>query len=194
MKVAVSAVAGSLDAQVDARFGRCPYFVIVDTEIMSFEAIPNVSQSALSGAGIQAAQTIANRGVQVVLTGNLGPNAFQTLSSAGINIVTGVFGTVRDAVEKFKSGQLKTTVAPTGFGLGGFGRGMGRGSRRGMGFRRWQSAVPFVPQAPVGAPATQAVLTPRMSKEQEILMLKDQMKIMQQQLDQVRKRLKELEK
>ncbi len=193
MKVAVSAVAGSLDAQVDPRFGRCPYFVIVDTETMSFEAVPNVSQGALRGAGIQAAQIVANRGIQAVLTGNVGPNAFQALSSAGINVVTGVFGTVRDAVEKFKSGQLKATATPTGFGLGGFGRGMGRGSRRGMGFRRWQSAVPFIPQAPVGTPATQAV-SPQMSKEQEILMLKNQMKVIQQQLDQIRKRLKELEK
>ena len=194
MRIAVSAVAGSLDAQVDPRFGRCPYFVIVDTETMGFEAVPNVSQGALSGAGIQAAQSIANRGVQMVLTGNMGPNAFQALSSAGINVVTGIFGTVREVVERFKSGQLKATTVPTGFGLGGFGRGMGRGIGRGMGFRCWQSAVPFVPQAPVGVPATRTMLTPRMSKEQEILMLKDQMKIMQQQLDQVRKRLKELEK
>lgn len=194
MKVAVSAVTGSLEAQVDPRFGRCPYFMIVDTETMSFEAVPNVSQGALSGAGIQAAQSMANRGVQVVLTGSMGPNAFNALSSAGINVVTGVFGTVRDAVEKFKSGQLKATTTPTGFGLGGFGRGMGRGGGRGMGFRRWQATEPFVPQVPVGTPTTQAMSTPQMSKNQEILMLKNQMKIIQQQLDQIRKRLKELEK
>jgi predicted Fe-Mo cluster-binding NifX family protein len=194
LKIAVSAVDGSLEAQVDPRFGRCPYFVIVDTETMSFEAVPNVSQGALSGAGIQAAQSTANRGVQVVLTGSMGPNAFNALSSAGINVVTGVFGTVRDAVEKFKSGQLKATTTPTGFGLGGFGRGMGRGGGRGMGFRRWQATEPFVPQAPVGTPTTQAMSTPQMSKNREILMLKNQMKIIQQQLDQIRKRLKELEK
>lgn len=193
MKICVSAVAGNLDAQIDPRFGRCPYFVIVDTETMSFEAMPNVSQDALRGAGIQAAQSIANRGVQVVLTGNMGPKAFQAFSSAGINVVTGVFGTVREAIERFKNGELKATTIPTGFGLGGFGRGMGRGGGRGMGFRRWQATGPFVPQAPVGAPITQAMLTPQMSKEQEILVLKDRMKILQQQLDQIRKRLKELE-
>jgi len=194
LKICVSAVAGNLDAQVDPMFGRCPYFVIVDTETMNFEAVPNVSQGALSGAGIQAAQSIVNRGVQMVLTGNMGPNAFQAFSSAGINVVTGVFGTVRDAVEKFKSGELKATAAPIGFGSGGFGMGMGRGGGRGMGFRRWQSAAPFVPQAPAYTPAGQTFPTPRMSKEQEILMLKDQMKIIQQQLDQIKKRLKELEK
>jgi predicted Fe-Mo cluster-binding NifX family protein len=127
MKICVSAVAGSLDAQMDPRFGRCPYFVIVNSETMSFEAIPNASQGAAHGAGIQAAQTVVGRGAQVVLTGNVGPNAFRALSSAGIKIVTGVFGTVREAVERYKQGEQKETGAPT---VGGhFGMGQGRGRR-----------------------------------------------------------------
>ena len=77
MKICVSAVANSLDAQLDPRFGRCPYFVIVDLESMQFEAIPNDASGAMGGAGIQAAQTIAGKGVTVLITGNVGPNAFQ---------------------------------------------------------------------------------------------------------------------
>ena len=131
MKICVSAVANSLDAQLDPRFGRCPYFVIVDLESMQFEAIPNDASSAMGGAGIQAAQTITGKGVTVLITGNVGPNAFQALSAAGIKIVTGAFGTVRESVEKFKRGELRETGAPT---VGGhFGMGMGRGRGRGRG-------------------------------------------------------------
>lgn len=194
MKIAVSATSESLDAQIDPRFGRCPHFVIVNSETMKFEAVPNTASGAMSGAGIQAAQTVASKGVKVLITGNVGPNAFQALSSAGINIITGVFGTVREAVERFKSGQLQKITAPTtsmGFGMGmGMGMGRGRGGGRGMGFRRWQSTGPF-PQAPTTTPAIPPVL-PQMSKEQEIQMLENQMKSIQKQLDQIRKRLKEL--
>jgi len=131
MKICVSAVANSLDAQLDPRFGRCPYFVIIDLESMQFEAIPNDASGAMGGAGIQAAQTIAGKGVAVLITGNVGPNAFQALSAAGIKIVTGAFGTVRESVEKFKRGELRETGAPT---VGGhFGMGMGRGRGRGRG-------------------------------------------------------------
>ena len=128
MKICVTATADSLDAQIDPRFGRCSYLVIVDSETMQFEAIPNMAAGATGGTGIQAAQTIANKGVKLLITGNVGPNAFGALSAAGIEIVTGAFGTIRDAVEKFKRGELKKTGAPTvggHFGMGG--RGGGRG-------------------------------------------------------------------
>jgi predicted Fe-Mo cluster-binding NifX family protein len=103
MKICVTATANSLDAQIDPRFGRCSYLVIVDSETMQFEAIPNMAAGATGGAGIQAAQTIASKSVTMLITGNVGPKAFQALSAAGIEIATGVFGTVKDAVEKFKS-------------------------------------------------------------------------------------------
>lgn len=127
MRICVSAVANNLDAQLDPRFGRCPYFVIVDSENMQFEAIPNMASSATGGAGIQAAQTIANKGVKVVITGNVGPNAFQALSAAGIRIVTGAFGNVREVVEKYKRGELNETSSPTVRGHFGLGMGRGRG-------------------------------------------------------------------
>ena len=129
MKICVSAVANSLDAPIDPRFGRCPYFVIVDSETMQFEAIPNMALGAMGGAGIQAAQTIAGKGVKVLITGNVGPNAFQALSATGIRIVTGAFGTVREVVEKYKRNELKETGAPTVGGHFGMGMGRGRGRR-----------------------------------------------------------------
>lgn len=130
MKIAVSAVGNTLDAQVDRRFGRCSNFIIVDSETMTFEAIPNVAADAMGGAGIQAAQMIASEGVKVLITGNVGPNAFQTLSSAGIEIVVGASGTVRESVEKFKKGELSKTGAPTVHGHFGMGKGRGQGRQQ----------------------------------------------------------------
>lgn len=132
MRVCVSATGDSLDAPVDPRFGRCPYFIIVNLETMRFEAVPNVASGAMSGAGIQAAQIITSKGVKVVITGNVGPNAFQALSAAGIKILTGAYGTVKEAIEKYERGELKEIRSPT---VGGrFGMGVRR--RRGLG-RRW---------------------------------------------------------
>jgi len=100
MKICVSSTADSLDAPVDPRFGRCPYFIIVDSDTMQFEVIPNAASGAMGGAGIQATQIIVSKGVKVVITGNVGPNAFQALSAAGIKIITGAYGTVREVIEK----------------------------------------------------------------------------------------------
>jgi len=123
----VTALSGNLEAQIDPRFGRCPYFVIVDSETMEFEAVPNTASGSMSGAGIQAAQTVASKGAEVLITGNVGPNAFQALSAAGIKVVTGAFGNVREVIEKYKSGGLKETSSPTVRGHFGMGRGRGRG-------------------------------------------------------------------
>jgi predicted Fe-Mo cluster-binding NifX family protein len=131
MKICVTATADSLDAHIDPRFGRCAYLIIVDSETMQFEAVPNSAAGATGGAGIQAAQTIANKGVELLITGNVGPNAFGALSAAGIEIFTGASGTVKEAVEKFKRGEFNKTGAPTvggHFGMGG--RGGGRGAWR----------------------------------------------------------------
>ena len=128
MKICVTSTGNSLEAQIDPRFGRCSYFVIVDSETMQFEAVPNTAAGASGGAGIQAAQTVANKGVKLLITGNVGPKAFQALASASIEVATGSFGTVREAVEKYKRGELNNTDAPTvggHFGMGGRG---GRGA------------------------------------------------------------------
>jgi len=79
MKIAISASGSDLSSSVDPRFGRCPFFLLVDTDTMEFEAVENSNVSAMSGAGIQSAQFIANKGAKALLTGSCGPNAFQTL-------------------------------------------------------------------------------------------------------------------
>lgn len=127
MKICVSASSNSLDGNVDSRFGRCPYFIMVDSETMEFNVISNDSINAAHGAGIQAAQTVVNNGVNVVITGNVGPNAFNVLSASGVKIVTGVSGNIREAIEKYKSGKLKEVANPTVGGHFGMGRGLGRG-------------------------------------------------------------------
>lgn len=127
MRICVTASGNNLDTQVDPRFGRCAYLLMVDSETMQYEAIPNSASGARGGAGIQAAQTIANKGAKVLVTGNVGPNAFQALSAAGIQIITGASGTVKGAVEKFKKGELRKTDAPT--------VGEHFGSDRGKGWR-----------------------------------------------------------
>ena len=106
MKIAVSASGDNLDDPVDPRFGRCQYFTIVDTDSMKFEAFPNTSMNAPSGAGIGAAQLVVERGVKAVVTGAAGPNAMAVLSQAGINIHIGAQGSVRHAVESFIRGEL----------------------------------------------------------------------------------------
>jgi len=110
MKVGVSSTGENLDADIDQRFGRCKYFIIVDIESMDFEVISNENAMASGGAGIQAAQAIAKKGPEVIITGNVGPNAFQTLSAAGIKVFTGASGTIKESIEKYKKGELKETV------------------------------------------------------------------------------------
>jgi predicted Fe-Mo cluster-binding NifX family protein len=103
MKIAVSATGGSMSAQVSGQFGRCAYFLIVDSETMKFEPISNPAQGMMGGAGPEAARVISSKGAEVVLTGGVGPNAKSALDAAGIKIVTGYSGgmTVKEAVEKY---------------------------------------------------------------------------------------------
>jgi len=111
-----------LDAAIDPRFGRCSYFVLVDTDDMTFEAVENRNSMLGGGAGIQSAQLMAQKGVKAVLTGNCGPNAHEALRAAGIDVVIGCSGPVSEVVARFKSGQLRTASAPnvaTHSGMGG---------------------------------------------------------------------------
>lgn len=112
MKVAVTAEKPTLNALLDPRFGRCSCFVLVETDDMSFEVMDNANMSLGGGAGIQSAQLMAKKGVEVVLTGNCGPNAHQTLTAAGINVVVGLKGVVSEVVEQFKLGGLTATKIP----------------------------------------------------------------------------------
>ena len=186
MKIAISATGPSLDAEVDPRVGRCQYFIIVDTETMIFEAVENSSAMAGGGAGISAAQMIANKGVQVLLTGNCGPNAYQTLSAAGVQVITGTSGRVRDAIEGYKSGQFQAVSQPdvaAHFGMGGMGGDMGHGMGRGMGIGRGSGMMPMASPTP-----------PPISPEQELETLKAQSQVLAQQLTEMQQRIEELEK
>ena len=138
MKIAVSSNGENLDAQLDPRFGRCAYFLLVNPEDMSVEAFNNESAAQGGGAGIQAAQFLASKKVAAVITGNCGPNAVRTLSAAGIKLFGGQAGSVREVIEIFKKGNLKPIFEATvdsHFGMNteaGSGRAAGMGGGRGM--------------------------------------------------------------
>ncbi|MBN1694451.1 NifB/NifX family molybdenum-iron cluster-binding protein [candidate division WOR-3 bacterium] len=113
MKICITSQGDNLDAEVDSRFGRANYFLIVNTDKMDFESIQNPYTGAGGGAGIQAAQFVANKAVEAVITGNTGPNAFQVLKEAGLSVISGVSGSVKSAIEKYKNGELKSVENPT---------------------------------------------------------------------------------
>lgn len=126
VKIAVASIGRDLDARVDLRFGRCAHFVVVDSDTMEYTTIDNPGSAAGSGAGIQAAQAVARAGADVVLVGNLGPNAYNTLAAGGLKAYLVQSGTVREAVEAFKRGELTELTqasVPSHFGMG---RGPGR--------------------------------------------------------------------
>lgn len=133
MKIAVTSTGPALDSAVDPRFGRCAYFLIIDSDTLAFETIENSSRALGGGAGVQSAQLVAGKGASVVLTGNCGPNAFQAFGAAGIQVITGVGGNVREAVELFRSGKLSASSTPNVQAHSGIGRGRGGGMGRGMG-------------------------------------------------------------
>ncbi len=109
MKICISSTGKNLDAVVDQRFGRCQYFLIYDTETMKVKTISNEATLSSGGAGIQAAQIVTKEEIDSVITGNIGPNAFQILQAAGIKVYTGAEGTIKEAIESYKKGELKET-------------------------------------------------------------------------------------
>ncbi len=116
MKLCISSTGQNLAAVVDPRFGRATSYIIVDSDTNAFEYVENPSAMAGGGAGTKAAQLVINKGVQAVLTGNIGPNAFAVLNAAGIQIYTGVSGTVQQAVDLFKGGGLQASRRANGRG------------------------------------------------------------------------------
>ncbi len=108
MKIVVTAQGAEMESPVDPRFGRAKYFVLVDTDTGQHQAHDNAQNlNAAQGAGIQAAQTVAQLGAETVLTGHVGPKAFATLTAANIAIHTGAGGTVKEAIEQFQAGRLE---------------------------------------------------------------------------------------
>jgi len=149
MRIAITASGPTLNDRVDPRFGRCSYYLFVDTETGEIESLKNPNFDLATGAGITSGQLMSQKGVKVVLTGNCGPNAMQVFDAAGIRVITGITGSASEALEKFKAGKLESESTSSsgqspgtgfsrgiggGFGMGrGMGRGMGMGGRCGMG-------------------------------------------------------------
>ena len=112
MKIAITATGKDMASDVDLRFGRAKYFIVVDTDTDTSTAHDNTQNlNAAQGAGIQAGQTVAGLGAQAVVTGNVGPKAFRTLIAAGIKVYLSPPATVTDTVRKFRAGELQEVTA-----------------------------------------------------------------------------------
>lgn len=114
MKIAVSSTGNTLDSNMDQRFGRAAYFIVLDTETMNFEPLDNGASASTGGAGISAAQAVVDKGAGAVITGNVGPNAMNVLQAAQIDIFRGSPVSVKENIEKYKGGLLEkidTSVA-----------------------------------------------------------------------------------
>ena len=211
MKIAVSASENNLDAAIDPRFGRCAYFIVVDADNMSFEAFDNENIALGGGAGIQSAQFVASKGASIVITGNVGPNAVRTLSAAGVDVIVGQTGTVRQAIEAYKKGNLTSTSEPNvadhygmqggsaqgpggGMGMGrGGGMGMGRGG--GMGMGRGGGMPMGGGMSPSGVtPQTQPESPAPASKKEELKRLKEQANDLRKKIEAIESHIEESEK
>ena len=198
MKIAITSTGPTLDDPVDPRFGRCAYFVIVKTNDMSFEAFDNESIALGGGAGIQSAQFVASKEVDAVITGNCGPNAIQTLSAAKVEVFAGQSGTVRQVIERYNRGDIKSTDAPNvtdDYGMetgahmnrwmrkgcgGGMGIGRGMGMGRGMNSSTWNVSGQFGPAM--------------LSNEEKLKRLKNQANELRQQIEDLESSMKVLGK
>ena len=111
MKLAITSTGKELDSNLDPRFGRTAYFIVVDPDTMAFEVVENSQNLNLpQGAGIQAGKTIADHHVDVLITGHCGPKAFKVLQNAGVEVMTGAGGKVIDAIAQFNNGELETSA------------------------------------------------------------------------------------
>jgi len=108
VRIAITAQGKELSNEIDLRFGRAKWLIVVDTETGDCDAHDNiVNLNAVQGAGIQTGQNIVNLGVEAVITGNVGPNAFKTLNVAGVKIFLAEKQTVQEAIDSFKAGKLE---------------------------------------------------------------------------------------
>ncbi len=139
MKIAISANSGDPGAEFSARFGRCKYFLITDADLDDWQEVENPALDAQGGAGTQVVQLLANLGVEGVISGRYGPNAYEALQAAGMKGYLASSGSARELAEDCQAGRLKTAAGPTGRGFHGSGQGRGQGGRgqggRGQGGR-----------------------------------------------------------
>lgn len=117
MKILITAVAPSLKAEFDPRFGRGAYFISYDTNTKEWESHPNQGVSASGGAGTMAAQYIAAQKVEAVISGDFGPNAYAALNAASVPMfINKIPGTVQSVILRFDAGELEHVSAPTAAG------------------------------------------------------------------------------
>jgi len=113
MKIAVTSKGTELHSEVDPRFGRASYILIINPETLNYEVLDNKANiNALRGAGIQAASMISDKGAEVLLTGYCGPKAFTTLKAANIKVFSDITGTINEAVISFNKGNLENLNRP----------------------------------------------------------------------------------
>jgi len=112
MKVCITSQGNNLDSQISQIFGRCQYFIFVDTDTLEFEAVKNQNISGSGGVGIKSGQLVVGKQAETILTGYVGPNAAKTLQAAGVNIVLDISGSVKEVVEKYKNGEFEYSNEP----------------------------------------------------------------------------------
>jgi len=208
MKIAISSKGRDLDAKIDERFGRAAYLLIIDIDSLALEVLDNSeNNSAPQGAGIQAAAMVSEKAVGAVITGSCGPKAMAVFSEAGIVVYTGQSGNVREALERYKRGNLTpvaqanvgekygmtgagmnpgTAARPRGVGwcMGGAGRGLGMGGGRGMGMGDDRGMR-------VPNPGVSAAIPANLSREETLARLKQQAADLKRQLDEIQNQMKE---
>ncbi len=202
MKVAISADGRGLESTVHPRFGRCPFFLIVETDDMTVDVIENSHAELSTGAGIQAAGMLVSSGAAAVITGNCGPKAMQVFAETGVPTILNQQGVIREVVEKFKRGAISPSTQANdpaepaamgrgggrglggGRGMGGCGRGQGLGGGRGM--RQRCSGTGVTAGVASGQPSG------GLSKKNERVRLQQQADACKQQLAEIEARIKTL--
>jgi predicted Fe-Mo cluster-binding NifX family protein len=138
MKICFTASGSGMDSLIDPRFGRCQYLLFVDPKKSKLiKSVSNSNVSAIRGAGIATAQNVLSEKADIVITGNVGPNAFSALQASGVKVYTGIYNMkMKDALKEYKEGHLKEASSATVLGhFGGGGRFGGSGRGRGLGKR-----------------------------------------------------------
>ena len=114
MKIVFTTTQPDLDADLDPRFGRCAYLLVVDPHSLDWQAKPNAGSGAAGGAGVQTAQFVSAQQAQAVISGDFGPNAFEALRAAGVDMYQfGSCNTAREAIHSFLAGELQPVGAAT---------------------------------------------------------------------------------
>jgi len=117
VKIAISSNDGKFDTQFSSRFGRCDFFIFIDTETRSWESKPNPAVDAQGGAGAQVVQFLSKNHIETTITGRYGPTAFSALQAAGIQTYRANEGTPEELLDMFLDGKLSQVFEASGPGL-----------------------------------------------------------------------------